>query len=181
MFASHDALECPGERHVCVVVHPIRAKTELASGFRDAGPEPLLRVGKTERLVLGDEGPVDVVDVLGALAVGERGVEDHDGAAVHDEADLAAEGAVQPLGEIGECLLEHLERQRNVVHFMQSRNDGRMCLWKVDVLVLAAPAAAQRRSWTRAHARGIRRSPASLLAIRVRVGESIESNFGTGE
>ena len=131
MFASHDALECPGERHVCVVVHPVRAKTELASGFRDAGSEPMLRVWKTERLVLGDEGAVDVVDVLGALAVGERGVEDHDGAAVHDEADLPAEGAVQPLGEIGERLREHLARQRNVVHFFESRDEGsvRTCLY----------------------------------------------------
>jgi len=52
----------------------------------------LLRVGKTERFILGDEGAVDVVDVLGAFAVGERGVEDHDGVAVHVEADLPAEG-----------------------------------------------------------------------------------------
>ena len=102
-----------------MVVHPIRAHTELASGFRDAGSELLLRVGKTEYFVLGDEGAVDVVDVLGALAVGERGVDDHDGV------DLATEGAVQPLGEIGVRLREHLARQRNVVHVFQSRNEGR--------------------------------------------------------
>jgi len=111
-----------------VVVHPIRAETELVSGFRDAGSEPLLRVGNTERFVLGDEGAVDVVDVLGALAVGERGVEGHDGAAVHDEADLAAEGAVQPFGEFGERLREHPARRWKVVHFFQRRNDGRVCL-----------------------------------------------------
>jgi len=125
MFVSHDALECPGKRHICVIVHPIRAQTELVSGLRDAGKEPLLRIGKTERAILGYEGAVDVVDVLGALAVGEQGVEDHDGAAVHDEADLPPEGVVQPLGEIGERLLEHLARQRNVVHVFQRRNEGR--------------------------------------------------------
>ena len=78
-----------------------------AWSFIQSAPRPNLRAvsamqvrsrcsasGKTESFVLGDEGAVDVVDVLGALAVGERGVEDHDGAAVHDEADLAAEGAV---------------------------------------------------------------------------------------
>jgi len=118
-----------------VVVHPIRAKTELVSGFRDAGSEPLLCVGKTEHFVLGDEGTVDVVDVLGALAVGERGVEDHDGAAMHDEADLPAEGAVQPLGEIGERLREHIARQRNP-------EQG-----EVEVGVLSAPSAARTRLW----------------------------------
>ena len=50
----------------------------------------------------------DVVDVLGALAAEERGVEDHDGSAVHDEAHLVPEGAVQPLGEIGGRLGEQL-------------------------------------------------------------------------
>ena len=64
-----------------MVVHPIRAQTELAGGFRDAGPESLLRIGKIERAILGYEGAVDIVDVLGALAVGEQEVEDHDGAA----------------------------------------------------------------------------------------------------
>ena len=129
---SHDALFCPGKRHICVIVHPIRAETELEGGLGDAGPETLLGVVKPERAVLGHEGAVDVVDILGALAVGERGVEDHDGASVHDEADLAPEGAVQPLGEIGEHLREHLSRQRNGVHGFQSRGDvecrrRRMC------------------------------------------------------
>ena len=65
-------------------------------------------IGKTERAILGYEGTVDVVDVLGALAVGEQEVEDRDGSAVHDEAHLAPEGAVQPLGEIGERAREQL-------------------------------------------------------------------------
>ena len=62
-----------------------------------------LSIGK-QSAILGYEGAVDVVDVLGALAVGEQGVEDHDGAAVHDKADLVPEGMVQPLGGIGERL-----------------------------------------------------------------------------
>ena len=57
-----------------MVVYPLRAQTELASGLRDAGSESLLRIGKTERAILGYEGAVDVVDVLGALAVGGQGV-----------------------------------------------------------------------------------------------------------
>ena len=81
-----------------MVVYPIGAETELASGLRDTGPESLLGIGKPERVILGYEGMVDVVDVLGTLAVGERGVEDHDGSAVHDGAHLAPEGVVQPLG-----------------------------------------------------------------------------------
>ena len=36
----------------------------------------MLGVVKTERTIFGYEGAVDVVDVLGALAVGEGGVED---------------------------------------------------------------------------------------------------------
>ena len=139
MISSHDALECPRKRHICVVVHPIRTQTELASGLRDAGSKPLLRIGKTERAILGYEGAVDVVDVLGALAVGEQGVEDHDGAAVYDEADLPPEGAVQPLGEIGERLLEQLARQRDVVHVFQRRNDGSRRVWSCY----------RRRSWRR--------------------------------
>ena len=54
-----------------MVVHPIGAETELASGLRDAGSESLLGVRETERSILGYERTVDVVDVLGALAVGE--------------------------------------------------------------------------------------------------------------
>ena len=64
---------------------------------------------------------MDVVDVLGALAMRERGVEDHDGAAVHDEADLASERAVEPLGEIGEDSCEELARERDFVHFLEYR------------------------------------------------------------
>ena len=117
-------LECPGKRHICVVVHPVGAETELASGLGDAGSKTVLGVVKAERAIFGNEGAMDVVDVLSALAVGEGGVEDHDGSAVHDEAHLAPEGVVQPLGEIGERFGEYLARERNVVHFFQSRNCG---------------------------------------------------------
>ena len=47
----------------------------------------------------------------------------HDGSAVHDEADLVPEGAVQLVGEIGEHLREQLVGEQNV-HIFQSRNDG---------------------------------------------------------
>ena len=67
---------------------------------------------------------MDVIHVLGALAVGEERVGDHDGPTVHDEADLAPEGAVQPLREVGEHLREHLAREWNVFHGFQSRSDG---------------------------------------------------------
>jgi len=62
-------LECPGKCHICVVVHPIGAETELASGLGDTGSKKVLGVVKTERAILGYEGAVDVVDVLGALAM----------------------------------------------------------------------------------------------------------------
>ena len=62
-------------------------------------------MGKTERAMRVFEGPVDVVDVLGTLVVGEQGVDDHGGAAVHDEAHLAPEEAAQSPGEIGKRLL----------------------------------------------------------------------------
>ena len=112
-----------------MIVHPIRAEIELASGFRDTGAESLLRIGKSERAILGYEGTVDVVDVLSALAVGEKGVKDHDGSAVHDEAHLAPEGVVQPLGEIIERLFEQLARERNVVHVVQIRISAMRCYW----------------------------------------------------
>ena len=78
-MGSHDALECPGVRHICVVVHPICAQTELASGFCNTGSESLLHIGKSKRMILGQEGTVGVVDILGhqlgALVVGEQGME----------------------------------------------------------------------------------------------------------
>jgi hypothetical protein len=79
--------------------------------------------GETERAVLGHEGGVDVVDVLGALTVGEQRVEKYDGAAVHDEADLVPEGVVPRVGEIGKRPREQLAGERNVVRVFQSRND----------------------------------------------------------
>lgn len=74
-----------------MVVHPIGAETELASGLGDAGSKSVIGVVKTGRAILGYEGPMYVVDVLVVLAVGEGEVEDHDGSAVHDEAHLAPE------------------------------------------------------------------------------------------
>lgn len=119
---SHDALKCTEKHHVYVVVHPIHAKTELGSGLHDTCSELLLFIGKTEcaRLEYKDKGQVDVVNAIGALVVGEQGVEDHDSSTMHDEADLALEGGVQPLGQTGECLHE-----RNAVQAIQSWNNGR--------------------------------------------------------
>lgn len=80
----------------------------------------LLGIGETERAVLGHEGAVDVVGVLGALPVSEERADNLSGSAVHDEADLAPEGAVQPQGEIGARLREYLAGERNIVHVFQS-------------------------------------------------------------
>jgi len=107
-----------------MVIHPIRTQTELASSFRDAGSKSLLCIGETERVILRYKGAVDVVDVLGALVVGEQGVEDHDGTTMYDKADLLLEGVVQPLREIRERLLEQLAHQQDVVYIFQSWNDG---------------------------------------------------------
>ena len=108
-----------------MVVHPVCAEVEFARGIRDARTEPFLCVWKAEGAILGHEGTVDVVDVLRALAMVERLVEDHDGAAVHDEAHLAPEGVVETLGEVGQRLLEELARERDVVDGFQSRS-GRL-------------------------------------------------------
>ena len=48
-------------------------------------------------------------------------MEDHDGAAVHDEAHLALERAVEPLGEIGENPCEELACERDLVQFVEYR------------------------------------------------------------
>ena len=58
-----------------MVVHPIHTQTELASGFCNTGSELLLCIGKSECVILRQEGTVGVVDVLGALVVGEQGME----------------------------------------------------------------------------------------------------------
>ena len=67
---SHGVLESPGERHICVVVHPIRAEDELVGGLRDTRAESLAGIGKTESAILGYERAVEVVDVLCVLAMG---------------------------------------------------------------------------------------------------------------
>ena len=124
-----DALLCPGKSQIYVIARPIRAKTELAGGLGDTDPEALLSVGKLQRAELEHEGAVDVVHVLGALAVGEERAEDHHGATVCEEAHLAPERAVQPLVDIGERLHEHFAHERNVVHVFQRRSDGcRRCI-----------------------------------------------------
>ena len=51
---SDGVLEGPGERHICVVVHSIRAEAKL-SGLRNAHAESLAGIGKTERAILGYE------------------------------------------------------------------------------------------------------------------------------
>ena len=124
-----DALLCPGKSQIYVIARPIRAKTELAGGLGDTDPEALLSVGKLQRAELEHEGAVDVVHVLGALAVGEEWAEDHHGATVYEEAHLAPERAVQPLVDIGERLREHFAHKRNIVHVFQRRSDGcRRCM-----------------------------------------------------
>ena len=45
-------------------------------------------------------------------------MEDHDGAAVHDEAHPAPERAVEPLGKIEEDLNEELACERDFVQFV---------------------------------------------------------------
>jgi len=52
---SDGALEGPGERHICVVVHPIRAEAELVSCLRKAHAESLAGIGKPECAILGYE------------------------------------------------------------------------------------------------------------------------------
>jgi len=53
-----------------VVVHPIHAKDELVSGLCDACAELSAGIGKTEGTILRYERAVEVVDVLGAPAMG---------------------------------------------------------------------------------------------------------------
>ena len=46
--------------------------------------------------------------------MGEQGFENHDDSAVYEEAHLAPEGSIQPLGDIGVRLREELARLGNV-------------------------------------------------------------------
>ena len=77
-----------------MVVHPICAEVEPVCGLGDACPESLFGVREAQRSVLLREGAVDVVDVLGAVAVREGRVQDHHRTAVHDEANLPPERAI---------------------------------------------------------------------------------------
>ena len=135
----------------------------------------MLCTGKPKRAILGYEGTVGVVDVSGALAVGEQRVEDHDGSAVHDEAHLAAEGAVKTLGEVRERLREQLARERNVVHVFQTEQREVV----VDVLLALSDAAP-----TRAHARWTQRDPGitvdGVMAIRVRIERKYRAPLWSG-
>ena len=90
------------------------ADTKLVTGLRDTDPESLLRIRKSERPIVGHERTTDVVDALGVLAVGEQRFENHDDSAVYEEAHLAPEGSIQPLGDIGVRLREELARLGNV-------------------------------------------------------------------
>jgi len=63
---------------------------------------------ETQHTILGDEGAVDVVDVLCALTVLQRGMQDHDGTSVYYEADLPPEGTVEMVGEVVEDPREEL-------------------------------------------------------------------------
>ena len=89
-----NALESPRQCHVCVIVHPIGTEIEPGSGLRDAGTESLLGILDTQPAILAYKRTMDVVNVLGKLAVAERRVEDHNGATVHDEANLPPERMV---------------------------------------------------------------------------------------
>jgi len=152
-------------------VRPIHARIELASGFPNTCSELLLCIGKTKHAILGYKGMVDVVDVLGALAVGEQGVEDHeshDSATVHDEAHLAPEGAVQPLGDIGECLREQHAHERNVFHVFQSGNNGRRWMWYR--YRHGHMHEGHSRGWNRRH-----------RPYGYGLGEGIEHHFGVGD
>ena len=101
---NHDALLGPGKRHISVVIYPVRAETDLGRGLVHAGPEVLLGVGGSRARGTRTRGGVGIVNLMGALAVGEHRVRKYEGAAVYDEADLEPEKAVQPVGEVGERL-----------------------------------------------------------------------------
>jgi len=58
---------------------------------------------------------VNVVDVLCALTVLQRGMKDHDGASVYYEADLPPEGTVETVGEVVEDPNEELSGEGDVV------------------------------------------------------------------
>ena len=124
-----DALESQGERYVCMIIHPIGAEVELACSFRDASPESLFGILETQRTILLRERTVDIVDVLCALSVRERWVQDHHSTAVHDEAYLPPKRTVQPLGEIRQRLLEECPGERDVVDGFKDRSCrcGRQC------------------------------------------------------
>jgi hypothetical protein len=83
-----------------VVVHPTTTEVIFVCGLSDASPELLLGIVETQRAIPLYERAVDVVDVLCAVAVCEGRVQDHHCTAVHDEAHLPSERAVQTLGEI---------------------------------------------------------------------------------
>ena len=121
---SYDVLEYSRKRRICVVVHPIRADTKLATGLRDTDPKSLLGIRKFERAILGHEGTVDVVDVVGVLVVGEQGVENCNGSAVYEEADPVPEGAMRPVAEIGVRLNEEHVRLRDVVYVFIAGTTG---------------------------------------------------------
>jgi hypothetical protein len=79
--------------------------------------------GEIEHTVLEHKQGVDIVNILGALALGEQQVGKYDGATMHNKVDLALEGVVQPVREVGEHLCKQLTGEWNIVHIFQSWND----------------------------------------------------------
>lgn len=98
-----------------MIVHPIGAEVVFQGGFGDALAKETSGIGETEVAILGYEGAVDVVNVLGALTVPERGVQHHDGASVYHKANLPPEGVVEPLREVSQRPLEERPGEGDVV------------------------------------------------------------------
>jgi hypothetical protein len=108
-------LNSPGERHVCVMVHPVSAEFKIVSGLLEAGIKPLFGIPEAQRGILSYERAVNVIDVLGVPAVLESRMQDHHATAVYDEADLPPEGAIKTLGEVRQSLHEEISTERDVV------------------------------------------------------------------
>ena len=105
-----------------MIVHPISAEVEPVCGLLDASPKSLFGIRETQCAILLHERAVDVVDVLCAVAVCEGRVQDHHCTAVHDEAYLPPERAIQPLGEIRQHLLEERSGEGGVVDGFEGGN-----------------------------------------------------------
>ena len=103
-----------------MIVHPIGAEVKSVSGLRDAGTKSLLGIRETQRTILAYKRTVDVVDVLGELAVGTSWVQDHHGTTMHDEANLPPERTECSLGEVQQHLPEEHSGKRDVIDGFES-------------------------------------------------------------